>query len=73
MDRFVVPADLIFPASHVNVSVVEDGSEADVIATFETKSNLVHRLFVENKIDGFLCPPSLNVMLGERRETYGGN
>ena len=59
MDKFGVSADLIFPAIHINVSVVEDGSEADVVATFKTKSNLTHRLFIENKIDAGLMPEQL--------------
>jgi len=59
MDKFGVSADLIFPAAHINVSVVEDGSEADVVATFRTTSNLNHRLFVENKIDALLMPEQL--------------
>jgi hypothetical protein len=59
MDKFDASADLIFPAAHTNVSVVEDGSEADVIATFSTTSNLNHRLFIENKIDAILMPEQL--------------
>lgn len=58
MDKFGV-SDLIFPAAHINVSVVEDGSEADVVATFRTTSDLNHRLFVENKIDALLMPEQL--------------
>jgi len=59
MDKFGIAKNLIFPASHINVSVVEDGSEADVVATFNTKSNSLHRLFVENKIDALLMPEQL--------------
>lgn len=59
MDKFDVSENLIFPASHINVSVVEDGSEADIVATFNTKSSSVHRLFVENKIDAILMPEQL--------------
>jgi hypothetical protein len=59
MDKFGASADLVFPATHINVSVAEDGSEADVIATFITTSNLNHRLFVENKIDAILMPEQL--------------
>ncbi len=59
MDKFGASADLVFPAAHINVSVAEDGSEADVIATFTTTSNLNHRLFVENKIDAILMPEQL--------------
>jgi hypothetical protein len=59
MDKFGASADLVFPAAHINVSVAEDGSEADVVATFRTISNLNHRLFVENKIDAILMPEQL--------------
>jgi hypothetical protein len=59
MDKFGASAHLVFPAAHINVSVAEDGSEADVIATFTTTSNLNHRLFVENKIDAILMPEQL--------------
>ncbi len=59
MDKFGASAELIFPAITSNVSVVEDGSEADVVATFKTKSGLVHRLFIENKIDAILMPEQL--------------
>lgn len=54
MEKFAMPEELTFPAAITNVSVFEDGSEADVVATFKTKSGLLHRLFVENKID---APP----------------
>jgi hypothetical protein len=59
MDRFAVSHDLIFPAAMTNVSVVDDGSEADVIATFATNSGRIHRLFIENKIDAILMPEQL--------------
>ena len=58
MDKFGV-SDLVFPANHINVSVVEDGSEADIVATFRTTADLNHRLFVENKIDAPLMPEQL--------------
>jgi hypothetical protein len=38
---------------------LKDGSEADVVATFNTKSGGLHRLFVENKIDAALMPQQL--------------
>jgi hypothetical protein len=59
MDKFGASSELIFPAVASNVSVVEDGSEADVVATFRTKSGLAHPLFVENKIDAPLMPDQL--------------
>jgi hypothetical protein len=59
MARFGTSAELVFPATTTNVSVVEDGSEADVVATFRTKSGLAHRLFIENKIDATLMPEQL--------------
>lgn len=52
-------ADLQFPAISTNVSVIEDGSEADVVATFAFKSGGLHRLFIENKIDAGLQPDQL--------------
>lgn len=71
LGKFDAAADIVFPAAHVNVSVVEDGSEADVIATFRTTSNLSHRLFIENKIDAILMPEQLERYLrraeGEQR------
>jgi hypothetical protein len=78
MDKFdAAAADIIFPAAHVNVSVVEDGSEADVIATFRTTSNLSHRLFIENKIDAILMPEQLERYLrraegDQRRQLVSG-
>ena len=59
MNKFGKSEELIFPALSTNVSVVEDGSEADVVATFKTKSNLIYRLFIENKIDAILMPEQL--------------
>jgi hypothetical protein len=77
MEKFGASAELIFPAASTNVSVVEDGSEADVVATFRTKTNLVHRLFIENKIDAILMPEQLERYLrraeGEvRRQIISG-
>jgi hypothetical protein len=77
MERFDESTHLIFPAAHVNVSVVEDGSEADVVATFRTKSNRDHRLYVENKIDARLMPNQLERYLrraegDQRRELISG-
>jgi hypothetical protein len=59
MAKFGVADTLIYPATSSNVSVVEDGSEADVIATFATADGSLHRLFVENKIDAMLMPEQL--------------
>lgn len=59
MSKFGVGDALIFPAIATNVSVVEDGSEADVVATFGTNEGSLHRLFVENKIDAMLMPEQL--------------
>ena len=39
------------PAEWVDVSVVEDGSEADVVALFCDNSGKKYKLFIENKID----------------------
>jgi hypothetical protein len=59
LNKFDAAPGIVFPAAHVNVSVVEDGSEADVVATFRTTSDLNHRLFIENKIDAILMPEQL--------------
>lgn len=54
-----VPNGIVAPAHHTDVSVVDDGSEADVVATFQTFDGLLHRVFVENKIDASLMPKQL--------------
>jgi hypothetical protein len=77
MEKIDASADIIFPAAHINVSVVEDGSEADVIATFRTTSNLNHRIFIENKIDAILMPEQLERYLrraagDQRRQLISG-
>src|SRR5690606_8759660 len=58
VSHFGIDARISFPAMHTRVSVVEDGSEADVIATFETSIG-PYGLFVENKIDAALMPEQL--------------
>jgi hypothetical protein len=59
MEKFGLTDSLRFPAITTNVSVCEDGSEADVLAIFETVAGSTHRLFVENKIDARLMPEQL--------------
>lgn len=59
MQKFGVADTLMFPAINTDVSVIEDGSEADVVATFRTKAGFVHRLYVENKISAILMPEQL--------------
>ena len=59
MSKFGLAASLDFPATSTNVSVVEDGSEADVVATFVDREGHNHRLFIENKIDATLMPEQL--------------
>lgn len=59
LTRFGLVGLVRVPAAHTNVSVVEDGSEADVVATFVTNSGGHHRLFIENKIDAMLMPEQL--------------
>jgi hypothetical protein len=59
LGHFKVADRVVFPATSSNVSVVEDSSEADVVATFNTLSGSRHRLFVENKIDAMLMPEQL--------------
>jgi hypothetical protein len=56
MDKFGIAENLLYPAIATGVSVVEDGSEADVIAMFKKRDGLVHRLFIENKINAMLMP-----------------
>lgn len=56
--HFKIEAQVSFPAVTTRVSVVEDGSEADVIATFDTSSG-PYGLFIENKIDATLMPEQL--------------
>lgn len=60
MSHFGVAGTLIHPAAVTNVSDVEDGSEADVAAFFETIDGTRHRLFVEDKIDAILMPEQLD-------------
>lgn len=59
MSHFSLLEPLVHPAISVNVSDVEDGSEADVAASFHTVTGRIHRLFVENKIDAGLMPSQL--------------
>lgn len=59
ISRIGLAEKLSFPAFETRVSVVEDGSEADVIASFRTSSGGIHRLFVENKIDAGMMPEQL--------------
>ncbi len=59
MSAFEIPFELNFPASNTNVLVVEDGSEADVLAIFQRADGKFHRLYVENKIDASLMPQQL--------------
>lgn len=50
---------LSFPAFETRVSVVEDGSEADVVASFRKPNGGIHRLFIENKIEANMMPDQL--------------
>lgn len=59
MGHFEAAGALRHPAAMTNVSDVEDGSEADVAAFFETADGALHRLFVEDKIDAILMPEQL--------------
>ncbi len=49
------------------LTVVEDDSEVDAIATFTTKLPRLHRLFVENKIDAILMPEQLMRYIAARK------
>jgi hypothetical protein len=73
MSHFGSTDELAFPAASTNVSVVEDGSEADVVATFITISDEKHRLFIEDKIDAILMPEQLEryVRRGEGEQRRG--
>ncbi len=51
--------DVIAPAIQTRISVVEDGSEADVIACFERQDGGLHRIFVEDKITAGIMPEQL--------------
>lgn len=57
-------------AYRTRVSVVEDGSEADVVACFHRADGGVHRIFIEDKITAQLMPEQLERYqrraLGER-------
>ena len=58
INQLNVRTSIRYPAIHSNVSVVEDGSEADVVATFECSAGL-YRLYIENKIDAQMMPDQL--------------
>ena len=47
------------PAFRTRVSVVEDGSESDVIACFHRKDGGIHRIFIEDKITASMMPEQL--------------
>lgn len=59
MSHFGTAEEIAFPATNTSVQIPEDGSIADVVAIFDTKSGQKHRLFVENKIDAILMPDQL--------------
>lgn len=68
---------LSFPAFETRVSVVEDGSEADVVASFRKPNGGIHRLFIENKIDASMMPEQLERYIRraeaeERRQVIDG-
>lgn len=56
--RFNNSNQVSYPAVSSNISVVEDGSEADVIANFKSTTG-IYRLYIENKIDASLMPDQL--------------
>jgi hypothetical protein len=47
------------PAFRTRISVVQDGSESDVIACFRREDGGVHRVFVEDKITAKMMPEQL--------------
>lgn len=52
-------AKLTGPAQRTRVSVVEDGSESDVIACFSEKSGGTHWVFIEEKITARMMPDQM--------------
>ncbi|MFN3687233.1 hypothetical protein [Salinarimonas sp.] len=58
-ERAAGPPKLRTPALRTRVSVVEDGSEADLIACFATESGGTFRMFVEDKITAAMMPDQL--------------
>ncbi|PBC01465.1 hypothetical protein [Mesorhizobium sp. WSM3860] len=59
MDRASPQIPVLGPAFKTRISVVEDGSEADVIACFRRADGGVHRVFIEDKISAPLMPDQL--------------
>lgn len=47
------------PAFRTRISVVEDGSESDVIACFRREDGGIHRVFIEDKITAPMMPEQL--------------
>lgn len=47
------------PAFRTRISVVEDGSESDVIACFRREDDGIHRVFIEDKITAPMMPEQL--------------
>lgn len=58
-DRVAPGLPVIAPAFRTRISVVEDGSEADVVACFRRTDNGLHRIFIEDKISAPLMPDQL--------------
>ncbi|MFK0688801.1 hypothetical protein ACFX5Q_11415 [Mesorhizobium sp. IMUNJ 23033] len=50
---------VVGPAFRTRVSVLEDGTEADVVACFHRADGGIHRVFVEDKISAPLMPEQL--------------
>ncbi len=50
---------LLHPATQTRVSVPENGSETDVLATFQRSDGGLHRIWIENKISAGLMPQQL--------------
>lgn len=59
MSHFGIANEVMYPAAFTNVSVVDDGSEADVLVKFRTAGGKFHLLLIENKIDAQLMPNQL--------------
>ena len=58
-------------ADRTRVSVVEDGSESDVIACFQDGNSGTHRVFIEDKINARMMPNQLERYLRRAKAALG--
>lgn len=59
LDRCAPELELKHPAVATRVSVHENGSETDVLASFQRRDGGLHRVWIENKISAGLMPRQL--------------